>query len=213
MYTGLLHTHRLAVILFLLIYLIKGILLIANRKEQLASFTQKTTWPERIISVLFLLTGIVMLFQVAEITPKLMIKIALVLATIPLAIFAYRKENKLLAGLVILLLVGVYGLAEMNKIGVSQEALSADVISNASDSNYDEMAHGQAIYQRNCIVCHGPEGNLQGSGAKDLTTSQLSDDEIMTLLMEGKNAMPAYGEILSETERKAAMAYVKTFRK
>ena len=69
---------------------------------------------------------------------------------------------------------------------MSQEALASGVITDSSNANYDQMAHGEAIYQRNCIVCHGAEGNLQGSGAKDLTVSQLGDDEIVNLLMEGK---------------------------
>ena len=58
MYKGILHSHYLVVVLFLLIYVIKTILLLSNKNDLLAKFSKKVKIAEIIISVLFLVTGI-----------------------------------------------------------------------------------------------------------------------------------------------------------
>jgi hypothetical protein len=50
-----------------------------------------------IVSTAFLGTGIYMLFNIPEIKPLLVIKIGIVFASIPIAIIAYKKNNKALA--------------------------------------------------------------------------------------------------------------------
>ncbi|RMG67193.1 MAG: hypothetical protein D6722_13605 [Bacteroidetes bacterium] len=212
MYTGLLHSHRLVVILFLLLYVIKLGLLLLNREEALAKLTRYTRIPEMVLSVLFLLTGGIMLTQIAQITPLLLVKIGAVLASIPLAVIGFRKKNKLLGALSVLLILGAYGMAEANKIGVNQEPLTG-IETDPAAADYDQGTHGLAIYARNCAVCHGADGTAGGSGAKNLQVSTLSDADIMSLLMEGKNSMPAYAKVLNEAERKAVLTYVKTLRK
>lgn len=213
MYTGLLHSHRLVVILFLLLYVVKWVLLLANKKELLDRVSKATRIPEMIISTLFLLTGIGLAINIAELTPMFWVKLLLVLGSIPLAVIGFRKSNKLLATLSILLIVGAYGLAEMNKIGVEATPLATTVVSDATAANYDAAAHGEALYVRNCVVCHGPNGDMQGSGAKNLIISQLSDAEMRSLIQNGKNTMPAYGELYQDAEINAVIAYVKTLRK
>ncbi|MEO1448463.1 MAG: SirB2 family protein, partial [Bacteroidota bacterium] len=111
MYTGLLHTHRLVVILFLLLYVVKWVLLLANKKELLERINKATRVPEMIISTLFLLTGIGLAINIAQLTSMFWIKLVLVLGSIPLAVIGFRKSNKILATLSILLIVGAYGLA------------------------------------------------------------------------------------------------------
>ncbi|MEO0896741.1 MAG: c-type cytochrome [Bacteroidota bacterium] len=210
MYTGLLHTHRLVVILFLLTYLIKTILLVANRKEALEKYTKATRIPEMIISFTFLATGIGLMTQVAEINTMLIIKMVLVFGSIPLAVIGFRRSNKLLAILAVLLIVGAYGLAEMNKIGVNEEPIAAEISTDPSAANYDQMAHGQALYTRNCVVCHGEGGDLMASGAKNLKVTQLSNEEMTNLILNGKNSMPPYKDVpgYDEAGIKAVIAYI-----
>ncbi|MCI4668901.1 MAG: SirB2 family protein [Bacteroidia bacterium] len=215
MYTGLLHTHRLAVILFLVLYLIKAVMLLLNRKEGLQKLTKATRIPEMIISFLFLATGIGLLINVAQINTMLIIKIALVLASIPVAVIGFRRENKLLAVLSVLLIVGAYGLAEMNKVGVEETPLAQE-ITDPTAEGYDLIAHGQALYSRNCVVCHGEQGNLAKSGAKNLQESQLSEAEMTNLIQNGKNAMPAYKDVpgYDEAGIAAVIAFInKNIRK
>lgn len=213
MYTGLLHSHRLFVILFLLIYLIKIVLLLANRTESLENITRKLRIPEMIISALFLLTGIGMLFKVAEFSPLLIIKLLSVVAAIPLAVIGFRKQNKILATLAVVLVIGAYGMAEANKTGFSTEQLASTVQTDPSANDYDQAAHGKALYERNCIVCHGEKGDQQNSGAKDLTITTLSAEEMKTLVKGGKNSMPPYGRIYSDAEIDAVISYVRKFKK
>ena len=115
METGIRHTHLLVVILFLLIYLIKTTLLLMNKQETLMKFSKMVKVPEMIVSTLFLVTGIYMLTQVPEIKSLLIIKIAAVFLSIPLAVIGFKKQNKILAVASLLLIVGAYGLAEMSK--------------------------------------------------------------------------------------------------
>ncbi|MEZ4827293.1 MAG: SirB2 family protein [Bacteroidia bacterium] len=213
MYTGLLHTHRLVVILFLLLYLIKAVLLLMNRKETLETFSRRFRIPEMIVSGLFLLTGIGLLLKTAEISPILVAKIVVVLAAIPLAVIGFRKENKILASLSVVFLIAAYGMAEMKKTGVNAAPLSAEVVTDPSNSSYDIVAHGKALYERNCIVCHGAAGNLQGSGAKDLTITQLDANAMKTLIQKGKNSMPSYEKLYSEQETDAVIRYIQQLKK
>lgn len=212
MYTGLLHTHRLVVILFLLLYVVKLTLQLLNRDEALAKLNRYTRIPEMVISALFLLTGGTMLFFTAKITPLIIVKIVAVLAAIPLAVIGFRRQRKLLSTLSVLLIVGAYGMAEANKVGVSQEPLTG-IITDPAAADYNLQAHGVAIYARNCAVCHGADGTAGYSGAKSLQASTLGDQDILGLLSKGKNSMPSYAKVLNPAEQQAVLAYVKTLRR
>jgi uncharacterized membrane protein SirB2 len=180
-YTGVKHTHVLVVTLFLLLYLIKGGLLLAGRNEQLDSFSKKLRIPDMIVSFLFLITGGLMLID-GVVTTMLIAKIAIVFASIPLAVVGFKRKNKALGLLSVVLLIAAYGLAEMDKVGAKR----ADSVPGGTDG----IGQGKAIYEANCIACHGANGKAMLAGAKDITATELKDEEIMTLLQNGKNGMP-----------------------
>lgn len=78
----------------------------------------------------------------------------------------------------------------------------------------EEVVSGRDLYSTNCTACHGDDGALGYSDAKDLSVSTLSDEEIMDMIINGKNGMMPYKNILkTEKERKAVMNYVKSLRK
>lgn len=212
MFTGLLHTHKLVVVLFLLIYLIKTFLLLIGKTEGLARFTKIVRIPEMIVSTLFLLTGIAMLVQLPQIHPYMWIKIAAVLASIPLAVIGFKRSNKALATVSFVLLVASYGLAEMSRNAPKQE-LKANVVTDASQAGYDMQLHGKAVYDANCTVCHGEDGALGAAGAKNLAISTLSNEEAINIITNGKNAMPKYKNTLSEQDIRAVAAYIGTLKK
>lgn len=212
MYTGIYHTHKLAVILFLLVYTIKLILLFVNR-DKLDNFSKKIKVPDMVISFLFLATGIYLATQSAEISTLLLVKFALVLASIPLAIIGFKKHKKPLAILSVLLIFTVYGLAEMNRgMKAKKIAISSEVNTNPSDANYDELAHGKVMFLSQCAMCHGSSGDQGLSGAKNLVTSTIKLEEVINIITKGKNSMPKYSKSLSESEIKAITAYVMTLR-
>lgn len=213
MYTGLLHTHRLVVVLFILLYLAKLIFLLSEKEMWLEKLTKKTKIVEIVLSVLFLLTGIGMLFKLAEIKTSFVIKLVAVFTSIPLAIVGFKKKNKILATLSVVLIVVSYGLSETSKRSIDRKALPSEVVQDASFPGYDLLSHGKAVYTTYCQVCHGAEGNLGLSGAKNLQVSQLSEQEVNYIIINGKGNMAAYEKVLSEQEVKAVTAYVITLRK
>ena len=96
MATGMLHSHTLFVVLFTLIYLIKTILLLSDKDDLLEKFKKKTKVLEMIVSFGFLATGIYFMIRLPEINMFLIIKIALVLASIPLAVVGYKMKKRVI---------------------------------------------------------------------------------------------------------------------
>lgn len=91
---------------------------------------------------------------------------------------------------------------------------SSFLTSCGSGSETHSSDSGKALYLENCAVCHGEDGKLGVSGAKDLTLSRLSDNEVLQRIMEGKNGMPPMKSVLETKENVSAVAeYVKGMRK
>jgi mono/diheme cytochrome c family protein len=204
MYKGIFYTHLISVTLFLLIYLVKTVMLLANKNEGLASFTKMVKVPEMIISTLFLVTGIYMLTQIPVVNTLLIIKIVVVLASIPLAIIGFKKKNKGLAVLAFMMIVGAYGLAEMSK-------KKSMVVTDGKT----EMAatSGHDLFMANCTSCHGEDGKLQLMGAADLSASSLDINAKMDIIKNGKGAMTPFGGELTEEQIKAVAEFTETLKK
>ncbi|MGZ3862045.1 MAG: c-type cytochrome [Bacteroidia bacterium] len=193
-------THFVVVTIFFLIYLIKTVLLVANKKEQLQGFTKKTKVLEMIVSFLFLGTGIYLLTQVPEFKTELIIKISMVFLSIPLAIVGFKKGNKGLAILSFLLITAAFGLAEMSAKKNSAKVTNADI---KSDGSID----AKLLYTDNCAKCHGEDGKAGIMGATDLSATQLSADSISVLTEKGRNSMPATVGLTIE-QRNAIAKYI-----
>jgi mono/diheme cytochrome c family protein len=165
-----------------------------------------------IISTLFLLTGILLLIEKPIIGKFLIFKWITLLAAIPMAIIAFKKNNKILAVLSYFLLIMTYGFAEMNaKRPVSKE-ITGYVVTDPNTPGYDVIRHGKAVYDANCVMCHGEDGKKGLAGAKDLSISSLNDNEKITVIMNGKGAMSPYKKVLSEEDIKAVVQYINTFK-
>ncbi len=59
---------------------------------------------------------------------------------------------------------------------------------------------GASLYSMHCAQCHGEDGQLGASGAKDLSNSLLSEAQISKLIENGKGAMPPMKALL-ETDQ------------
>jgi len=200
MYKGILHTHTLVVTLFLLIYVIKTILLLGNRTDLLQKFTKIFKIPEMIISVLFLLTGIYLLTQ-QSFTSKydylLWIKVSIVVISIPVAIIGFKKSNKILAALSLLLITGSYGLAEVySKKKVIQK--NSVVVENT----------GFGYYEATCASCHGTEGDAGKSGAANLKKSMMTVEQMKEVILKGKGSMPPIA--MDDTQSQAIVEYINS---
>ena len=82
---------------------------------------------------------------------------------------------------------------------------------NLSSCGEEAKASGpvdaQAVFIKRCATCHGSEGNLQMSGAKKLTVSQLSAEEIKHQITYGKAGMPPFESMLTVQEIEALTTY------
>ena len=78
----------------------------------------------------------------------------------------------------------------------------------------DELAAGKAIYEKQCVACHGPDGKGKAP-TPDLTdfakTSPTSQKAWSDLLAKGRATMPAFGDKLNQTEQRAVLEYARSF--
>lgn len=193
-------THVIVVTVFLLLYLIKTFLLVANKNKLLTGFTKVMKVPEMIISTLFLASGIWMIVLMGGILHRMMIiKIAIVLISIPLAVVGFKKQNKLLAVIAFLFVVSAYGIAEMGKHPKVKPTPEGQAIS------------GTELYKSNCQSCHGPKGDLGNNGAADLSLSTLDHGKSLQVINDGKSPMPAYNS-LSATEKDSLISFIEGLR-
>lgn len=81
-------------------------------------------------------------------------------------------------------------------------------------TEYNVSLSGASLYLQHCAICHGENGKLGASGAKDLTISTLDSAEIVQLIKNGKNAMPKMKDLL-ETEENIGLVttHVLKFKK
>ena len=196
MATGMLHTHYLMVILFTLIYLIKTILLLSDKNELLESFKKKTKVVEMIVSFGFLATGIYLLIQVPEINMFHIIKISLVFLSIPLAVVGFKNKNKVLASLSFFLIIASFGLGHKAK--------------DAKAGDKSLAINGKEIFEEKCTLCHGGDGKLGMSGAKDLSVTTLNHQAIVDIITNGKNTMASYKTTLSPQQIEAVSVYIES---
>lgn len=204
MHTGFLHLHKTAVILFLALYLLKlaALLLGVNSLKEL--FARKALRiSEMVISTLFLFTGIYLMVSLPaeQRSTLLWIKVAMVLVSIPIAVVGFKRQNKLLATLSVLLVVMSYGLAEMHKKNpaVSEETKG--------------LTKGADIYAANCTSCHGADGAAGLAGAKNLPATTLNDAELEAVIANGKGGMQAYKSKLTAEQIKALVVHIRTLKK
>lgn len=77
------------------------------------------------------------------------------------------------------------------------------------------------IYDTKCASCHGKDGKGNKAMAKvfkvepaalDLTSSTITDkkdEELLKIIAEGKNKMPAYGKQLKAEQQKSVLQYIR----
>ena len=99
-------------------------------------------------------------------------------------------------------------------LGVSQMIFSCSQ-SIEEIEKLPETERGKALYDAKCASCHGEDGKLGSSGAKDLSQSTLTDDEIKNSVLYGnEKGMPPFKDQLgTEDNINLLVSYVKSLRK
>jgi cytochrome c2 len=81
-----------------------------------------------------------------------------------------------------------------------------------------DVAKGKEVFEQ-CGVCHEPESveKKMGPGLKGLfkrtkltNGKEVNEKNVMAVINQGGNGMPAYQEMLSDEEKADLMAYLKT---
>ena len=83
-----------------------------------------------------------------------------------------------------------------------------------------EPAQGKLIYETNCLICHGERGKGDGLiGATlrpppaDLTGPKAratSDKDLLTVIRDGRAAMPAWKSRLKDQDIENVLAYIRS---
>ncbi|NME69996.1 MULTISPECIES: cytochrome c [Flammeovirga] len=206
---SLLLTHRIIVSLFLLIYLVKAVLMFLG-KDKFEKFAKVVKVPEMIISFLFLATGGYLLYVIPLYTKALTIKFGLVVASIPLAVIATKKFNKILMVLSLFCLIMAYGMAEMHRASAKKQLTGGTDTVETADGT---VLSGKDLFTKKCSQCHGIDGDAQRSNAPKLSESKLGDAEIKHLVRNGKGIMFSFSEKdISNEELEAITKYAKSLR-
>jgi mono/diheme cytochrome c family protein len=215
---GMLHSHVLVVTLFLLFLLFKTILLLVNKKELLTKIRTKLKMVDPILGVLMLATGGYLLSLYGSAAPTyLWVKLVIVLIIIPIGIIAFKKENKAMAIIALLLTFYIYGASEVGSLTFSKDQAVAEntesPASNAKEvvidgATADLLKTGKEVYLAECKKCHGIDGKKGLFKSPDLTESKLNLSERVAWIKKGKGVMPAYENDLSESEIEAVALYL-----
>ena len=84
-----------------------------------------------------------------------------------------------------------------------------------------DPSKGKALYETQCLFCHGAQGHGDGAMGKSLVpppadlakTKVKSDNELLKIIQNGRlaTAMPGFKAQLSEQDIQDLVAYIKTF--
>ncbi|MDQ3100830.1 MAG: cytochrome c [Bacteroidota bacterium] len=62
------------------------------------------------------------------------------------------------------------------------------------------QSRGEMLFDTHCKLCHGEDGKLGMGGAKDLSRSILTKDEITMVIANGQGTMMPFRNLLSTEE-------------
>jgi cytochrome c6 len=72
---------------------------------------------------------------------------------------------------------------------------------------------GEELFNTNCTLCHGRNGDLGMGGAKDLTVSVLTREQMIAMVTTGKGAMMPYKNVLTPKQIEAVVDHARKLRK
>jgi mono/diheme cytochrome c family protein len=93
---------------------------------------------------------------------------------------------------------------------------------NPIEPNQESVSKGQAIYKKNCQMCHGEKGMGDGPAGQRLNPKpanftdkpamdKMTDGDLFQAITKGQNPMPAFEHKLSENDRWHVINFVRTF--
>ena len=87
-------------------------------------------------------------------------------------------------------------------------ACGSSDVGNVGEAAKMPASRGEMIFNSHCTLCHGEDGKLGIGGAKDLTASILTKEEIIAVITAGRGTMMPFNTILSKDEIEAVADHV-----
>lgn len=99
-------------------------------------------------------------------------------------------------------------------IAISVVLFSCSESVDRTDSNEaSKHLSGSKFYDQRCAICHGEDGSLGVSEAKDLSKSNLANKQIEEIINKGKGAMPPFKQTIeSDSTLIELIEHIKTLR-
>lgn len=72
---------------------------------------------------------------------------------------------------------------------------------------------GEEIFRKNCVSCHGIQGDLKTNGAVDLNYSALSLEERIQVISHGRNLMTPFRNVLTPSQIRSVAEFTMEFNK
>lgn len=223
------HSHTTFVGLLIIAMLISVVFVFLNQKNNKTS----PKWlkiSHMVLGTFTLITGIyLMVNSPIGGQPLYWAKLGLVVVAMVIGIVGSRKKSIPLTLASLVVLGGIMGLAYAKPAFLMSQpsglASSDEIKEVIADKNGNEgseeggetteerdMRIGKSLYfQYSCNTCHGDDGAFGFQGAKNLSESTLSDQEIGDMIRNGKGVMPAV-EGIDDVEVDLLVNYAKSFR-
>lgn len=82
------------------------------------------------------------------------------------------------------------------------------------------QGQGAGLFQENCLMCHGADGEgtptgkaLKAAGFHSPEVEKMSDAELTATIHNGKNNMPAFGDRLTSPQIESLVSYIRELQK
>lgn len=110
----------------------------------------------------------------------------------------------------------LYGLYSIIIIGIIICIINSGIFSS---ENAEEIAAGEQVYKKQCLICHGENGKGEGKNAGTAINNQqylnsVSDQDIVNSVKYGREGtgMPSYEPRLSEDELNSVVKYIRNWQ-
>lgn len=127
----------------------------------------------------------------------------------------FKKAVTATLSIIAIVAIGKSASAQDYVIPVAEKNRTSPVLFSS-----DVVKTGDNIYQQNCKSCHGDPGKANFARLDPLPVDPASaefqsntDGEIFYILRQGKGTMPSFAGALSEMERWAVIAYIRSFNR